>query len=116
MTKENFLYLKESGISVCLTCGGLVCGPARVVQRLQLVRHLAVEVDLLHQEHLHQSQISIQTHGPTTTQSSVLRHLDQSELSIETAQQSIKTSDQPEHRSETSDQSEQSIDTTDFTF
>ena len=44
---------------MCLTCGGLVCGPARVVQRLQLVRHLAVEVDLLHQEHLHQSQISI---------------------------------------------------------
>ena len=44
---------------MCLTCGGLVCGPARVVERLQLVRHLAVEVDLLHQEHLHQSQLSM---------------------------------------------------------
>ena len=58
-----------------------------------------------------QPQVSIETHGPTT-QSSVSRHLDQSELSIETAQQSIKTSDQPEHRIETSDQSEQSIDST----
>ena len=71
VTKENFLHLKESGISVCLTCGGLVCGPARVVQRLQLVRHLAVEVDLLHQEHLHQSQISILSMKISANHSSV---------------------------------------------
>ena len=58
-------------MSLCLTCGGLVCGPARVVQRLQLVRHLAVEVDLLHQEHLHQSQLSILSMRISANHSSV---------------------------------------------